>query len=59
MSTSFKVVEVDGRWYVSFLDEDYHDYVIDFSKSFSSRDEAEKGVDFLLENSLLDNPMGK
>lgn len=59
MHISFKVVEVDGRWYVSFLDEDYQDYVIDFSKSFSSKVEAMNGVNLVVENYLSHDPMGK
>lgn len=59
MSISFKIVKVDGRWYVSFLDEDYQDYVIDFSKSFSSKAEAMDGINSVVENYLSHDPMGK
>lgn len=42
MSTSelFKLIEVDGKWYVAWHNLWYKDYVIDFSRSFPCRSEA-------------------
>jgi len=38
----YKLIEVSGRWFVAFKDKGgYGDFVIEFSKSFATREEAD------------------
>lgn len=37
----YRLIEVDERWYVAFKDCGYGDFVIEFCKSFATREEAD------------------
>lgn len=37
---NYRLIEVDKRWYVAFKCHNYRDFVIEFSKSFASEEEA-------------------
>ena len=40
----YRIFEVDQRWYVAFKDCEYDDFVIEFSQSFSSKEEADEAA---------------
>ena len=37
----YRLIEVDERWYVAFKNRGYGDFVIEFCKSFATREEAD------------------
>lgn len=40
----YRLIEVDERWYVAFKNRGYGDFVIEFSKSFATREEADEAA---------------
>lgn len=40
----YRLIKVDEKWYVAFKDCGYGDFVIEFSQSFSSKEEADEAA---------------
>ena len=40
----YRLIEVNERWHVAFKCKGYGDFVIEFSKTFSSKDEADEAA---------------
>lgn len=48
-----------GKVFVAFYDAWYQDYVIEFSRSFPTEEEAKACVDEVYQSHLREDPMGK
>lgn len=40
----YRLIEVNERWHVAFKCKRYNDFVIEFAKTFATRDEADEAV---------------
>lgn len=40
----YRLIEVDERWYVAFQCKEYRDFVIEFCKSFATKEEADEAA---------------
>lgn len=40
----YRLIEVNERWYAAFEDRGYDDFVIEFSQSFASKEEADEAA---------------